>query len=333
MNDRPTENGNGNCPFLESDVAQMMILGSLLIAVILVGLAVIVNSAIYTQYLSSQGTTHTGNAVASTDISFERTNVVLEETNRNHNNSYKHLAKNYSSSIHAWNNELGKSASANGIALRLYTNSLSNGTHIRDTNQSSDFTNASSGASNWTLVTDTTSVSDYRMQVNRDDLYTDDGIGLSELLSRSFSLRVTDESGVVWEVYIYENTENEVTVRPVVDGTEKTPCTAAGTTVEIDFEAETVGGDPCPSLSFAEGLSGPLDFEYRDSDQIGGTYEFRINRVIKPSTDDRYAEYGAGSPSATPHIYAATVTTVYTKSDLSIERQQQILAGDAIYTE
>jgi hypothetical protein len=168
------------------------------------------------------------------------------------------------------------------------------------------------------------------MVVGRGSLYTDDGIGLSELLEDSFTLHVTDGSAS-WELHVYENTHGAVAFRPRVDGAEQTPCEVDAVTVEFDLSDGTVGGAPYPSLTFAEGLDGDVDLEYRDADRIEGIYELRVDRVVAPAPDDRYAEPGEGSPSATSNLYSTTVRPTYADTDRELRVVRRLVAGNETY--
>ncbi|MEF8808575.1 hypothetical protein [Natronomonas sp.] len=167
------------------------------------------------------------------------------------------------------------------------------------------------------------------MVVNRDDLYTDGGG--SDLLGNSSTVHITDGNGTVWELHIYENTDNDVTVKPVVDGTEKAPCEVDAAEVEIDLVAGTVGGRQCSTLVFAEGLAGTLDIEYHNPDEIGGTYSLRVDVIIDPAANDHYEAFGSGSPTATPNIYGTTARMTYASSDVSLTATRRVVAGEPAY--
>jgi hypothetical protein len=212
------------------------------------------------------------------------------------------------------------------VFLRTTVEGRTNGSHLRQTNASRTFADAS-GATNWTVASSAGGVSDFRMVVDRESLYTDDGIGLSELLEDSFTHYVTDGTAS-WELHAYENTDGEVAFSPLVDGEERTPCEVDAVTVEMDLSAGTVDGAPCPSLTVAEGLDGDVDLEYRDADRIAGTYELRVDDPVDPATDGRYAEPGEGSLSATSNLYSATVRAACADADRELRIVRRLVTGD-----
>lgn len=310
---------------------QLVIVTALVLATIFVALALVVNSAIYVENLSSRETGDTDETILATTPAFETVDDMLDRTNANHNASHTEATQNFTTMVDGWRNAQRNENAKGGAAFSVKLTDQTNGTHIRQTDQTRAFTDASGTNSNWSIAEDASGISDYQMTVNRESLYTDTGDLLTELLANSFSAHVTNTSGVTWELHVYENADNNVTVRTVLDGDEQTPCEVDAATVEIDLVAETVGGEPCPTLSFAEGLVGDIDIEYRDPDQIKGTYELRADRMIEPDTDSRYVAQGEGSPSATPNIYATAVQVSYTTADLSVQRGQRLAAGDAVY--
>jgi hypothetical protein len=206
-----------------------------------------------------------------------------------------------------------------------------NGTHLRQVDQSRAFTNTSGNPSDWQVATGVSGISDYTMVVDRDGLYTDSGG--SALLSNASTVSLTDDDGDTWELHIYETTANDVAVKPVVDGTEKSACEVDAAKVEIDLVAETVGGVPCSTLVFAEGLEGPLDIKYHNPDEIVGSYSLRVDVVIDPATSNHYVERGAGSPTATPNIYATTTRMTYATSEASYTARKRMVAGEQAYAE
>jgi hypothetical protein len=310
---------------------QLIIISALVIAVLFVGLALVVNSAIYTENLSTRSNSHSEDALSATTTTFETITTYLERVNTRHNTSYDDLTQNYTQLTSDFQNAQSNTYAKRGAAFEMTTLDQTNGTHLRQANQSRAFTNASGNPSDWRVATGVGGISDYMMVVNRDDLYTDSGG--SGLLSNASTVSLTDEDGDTWELHIYETTANEVAVKPVVDGTEKSACEVGATEVEIDLVAGTVGGAPCSTLVFAEGLEGPLDIEYHNPDEIAGSYSLRVDVVIDPATSDHYVERGAGSPTATPNIYATTPTMTYATSDISYTATKRMVAGEPAYAD
>lgn len=313
------------------DRGQIVIIAALLIAVVFVSLALVLNSAIFAENLSARSTGSAGDVLQATSSSYEDIDIMVGEVNIHHNSSYDELTRNYSKMTSGYQETQGAEYANRGKSLQLTRVAQTNGTYLQQTAQTRNFTDASGDTSDWQVAGAVKGVSDYEMEVNRNDLYTDDGVLLSDLLANSFSIHITDENGAVWEAHIYENSNNNVTVKPILDGNEKTSCEVDSSRVRIDFVAGTVGGMPCPTLTFAEGLDGTLDIEYRDPDKIGGSYVLRVDTIIDPASSTHYAEPGTGYPSATPNIYATTIRVTYADSTTSFTSERRIVSGEPAY--
>lgn len=314
----------------DGERGQILIITALVIATVFVGMALVLNSSIYAENLSSRETTESSETTLAVDEGFDRTEEMLARTNANHNATHEAANRNFTAMVDGWRQRRAANHANRGASLSVTAENRTNGTHVRQTNGSRDFTDASGTDADWTLASGVGAVSDYRMVVNREDLYQNDSLDLTTLLENSFSLNVTNGTAS-WELHVYNNSTHGVVVRPVVDGDERDACTTDSAEVEIDLVNGTVGGEPCPSLTFAEGLEGEIDLEYRDPGKVGGTYELRIDRVLDPSSDDRYVERGEGSPSATPNLYSVDVRVGYVRSELSLRRAGRLVAGEEVY--
>lgn len=309
---------------------QLILITALLIAVLFVSLALIVNSAVYTENLSTRSTGSSDGAIQATTSSVEEVDIMLDRVNNHHNTTYDDLTQNYTKMTTGYQHPLAVRSAERGTFFQLTVADQTNGTFLQQTNQTRNYTNASGDDSDWHLDDGITGVSDFTMEVNRNDLYSNDDIDPSDRLANSYSVHITDENGADWEFHIYENSSN-VTVKPIVDGIAQASCEVDASQVRIDFVAGTVAGRSCPTLNFAEGLDGALDVEYRDPDQISGSYALRVDTIIDPVSNAHYAEPGAGQPSATPNIYATTIRLAYTNSQTSLISKRRIVAGDPAY--
>lgn len=310
---------------------QLLLATAVLLAVLLVGLALVVNGAIYSEQRSARASGDADEAAVATATALETVAELLDRTNANHNASYGDATRNFTAMVDGIRTAHRDPDARSGGSLRLSIEGRTNGTHVRQTNESRDFTDAVGAASDWTVVENASLVTDGRLTVRRDRLYAAGG-PLEAGLDDSFAVHVTNASGAAWTLHVYENADDEVAVRTVRDGAVQSPCTVDAAAVDIDLVAGTVGAEPCATLSFGAGLEGAVDIDYRNPDRVSGTYEFRVDRVLAPSTDRRYEPRGAGSPSATPTIAAATVRVASVDGEVTVTRRQELVAGDAVYT-
>lgn len=310
---------------------RVLLVAVVLLAALLVGLALAVTAAMDSENHSTREPAGADDALVETSVTLETVDALLDRTNANHNGSHAAASRNFTRMVDAVGAATREGHAGAGVDGHVALTAQTPGTHVRHANDTRAFTDATGADADWTVLEDARGVSDYRLTVHRDRLHTDTGGSLATVLEDSFAVHVADPEGVTWTLHVYENTDGEVTVRTVRDGEVQAPCTAAGGTVPIDLVEGTVAGDRCPTLSFADGLSGALDIEYRNPGRSAGTYEFRVDRVLTPETDARYRARGDGSPSATPNVYAATVRVTYETADVSVTRTHRLVAGDQVY--
>lgn len=316
---------------IPADRGQIALITVVVLSTLFVALALFLNGAIYAENLSTRGTTDSDDAVVETAEALESVDELIDRTNRHHNATHETATENFTSMVDAVAAVRRAEAAEVGAHSHVAIVDQTNGTHVRQLNDSRAFTDASGALADWTVVEDARGISDYRLTVQRSHLHTDAGDSLEAVLEDSFAVHVSTTDGASWTLHVYEDADGEVAVRAVHDGEVQAPCTAGAETVSIDLVDGTVDGDPCATLSFAHGLSGAVDIEYRNPGRIAGSYGLRVDRILGPATDDRYEAPGEGSPSATPNIYAATVEVSYETADVGVTREHRLEAGDNAY--
>jgi hypothetical protein len=276
-----------------SDRAQLILVGAVAIAFIVLGLAVVFNTVLYTENVAS-----TGAASAPRDAQVLNAEVELG-TKRlvervNHKRKPKTNAQAYdnlTANVSAYSDGMTKVVGAASPSLVSFsvadsTPDVNYGARIRDDDGSNFETPA--GAKNWTLmnpVGDGSIVRDFDMTVNRTEL----GAGTQkEAFHIVWSPPGSTDNHVVW---IYEKSStNEVAIRTVNDsanpardfsGTECVlPGSDSASTVTFNFSDGSIQGyDAC------DGQLGPwphIDNEtnrnitfYR-ADNVTGTYSLTI---------------------------------------------------------
>lgn len=310
---------------------RVVLVAVVLLAALLVGLALAVTAAMDSENRSTEPA-DADDALVQTSVTFETVDALLDRSNANPDATHAAASRNFTRMVDAVAVATRTGHASEGVDAHVALTARTTGTHVRHANDTRAFTDATGTEADWTVLEDARGVSDYRLTVHRDRLHTDTGDSLATVLEDSFAVHVANPEGATWTLHVYENTDGEVTVRTVRDGEVQAPCTAAAGTVAIDLVEGTVAGEPCSTLSFARGLAGALDIEYRNPGRSAGTYEFRVDRALTPETDTRYRARGDGSPSATPNVYAATVQVTYETADVSVTRTHRLVAGDQVYT-
>lgn len=160
-----------------------------------------------------------------------------------------------------------------------------------------------------------------------------------------FQLVVRGDDGGVWSIWVFEHPSQDAIVitdtidgdgHPVIDPS--VACISDSVPAEIDFTDMTIDGNNC-DFEFAESVSdGPYELEFRQGDEIEGTYEFTIG---KDATDPdvglgEFNVAGVGffdyvyntmdgdnpepdQPTAYDGVYSATIQLVIDGQDVHLD--------------
>jgi hypothetical protein len=274
---------------------QMLLIASLIVATSFVGLTLVVNSAIYTENLSTRETS------SDTTESLEHVQLVerdLQELIDKSNaavtgDDYNAVKNGYKSDLVLWSNSQERRYGATGRHVNYKQEYITEGTRIQQTNASRNFTagNKSAGKAEWTLVNDTTRAGEFEMTVDRTDLLdAPAALTLDALFGETFYIEIVDEAGQKWEVYIFQDDSvasdtASVVVRPPggFDFSLSDPlssldpddsCTTTGENVSLDLVEGTFDGEECSDLSFyTDNVTGtPHNISYRNTKTGGGIF-------------------------------------------------------------
>jgi len=320
------------------DRAQLLLVAGLVIAVTFVALALTLNTVIYTENLASRSAGAAGGdaSIRFLDTTEEAISGILDRANRNHTESHAAVRGNVTTDLDAWTNTTARSHAASGIVVNVSDRTLRNGTRIVQTNGSRNFT-AADGSDDWTLADDVSGVRQFRLNVTNASLTNTTQTVLEA--DEVFYVHVNAPSGT-WEVYVYKdlvgaNTIN-VTVKNVTSGVKRDPCSTTGDHAFVNVTAGTVGGDPCPGLSFVSGLGSSYAVTYNDTEivvgdaTVNGTYHLIVDDgsvagLPGPALDDA----PGNSPWADPAVYAVYYEVVYETARLQYETDVRVAPGEA----
>ena len=315
---------------------QLLLVTSLAIAVLLVSLALLLNTAIYTENLATRSA-DPGSADA---ISYQRDVVqgvggAVTYANTHHAQNESALADALTASVVVWDDATARHAAVDADAAGVRVAS-SNGTpaitYGRQVvqNRTRNFT-AANGAANWTLTTDVApnrGLRAFRLSVRPGNL--------SSAPNGSFRVDVTD-ADQTWRVHVYGNASAvQVAVYDDTTGSLTTDanCSAAPTptdgTVTVDLTAGTVGGRECAPLSVFADVDDAFDVAYRNADAIDGTYSVVVNRSTLGADAGVYATQTSGSvPYTAPAVYAVAADVAFTSQRVTYATTVRVAPGEA----
>jgi hypothetical protein len=289
----------------------MLVVAGLLLAVLFVGLALVLNSGIYSDNLASRETANEPKAVQEHGSaldehlreSADRTNARVESTDPST------LQEALQVAVANYTDQRVSDGVQRGQSIDIELESAQNGTRLRQTNASRNFTDRD-GTVDWNLTDDVPDGGQFAMNVQEESLYeatldTTMAAMADSAFGVEFHLQNYTGSGDgVWRVYVFRGAATE-SVYAVVETPEQTfedsdlddrtnpdhivngwlnqSCSLKSRTITIRLSEETFGGSPCAEFSFY----GDIDVHnvrYVNSrtdgtDRARGTYSIMIREA------------------------------------------------------
>ncbi|WP_049980475.1 DUF7261 family protein [Halolamina rubra] len=303
------------------DRGQLLLVGALTLAVMLVALAVLLNAAIYTGNVATRDAgTGAGEAI---EYEGEARTMAQASIDGVDGDSYAEIRGNFTDSVDGWDDLVHTHSAASLAATNVTTADMTNGSRIgQDTDR--NFTD-DNGNSTWTVAEDSHARA-FRLNVTQGDLAS----GASDAFQVTFN-DSTDE----WGVYVHTNSDDNVsvTVENETD-TEVGSCTVDpgdDDRAVIDITDGTVAGQDCPELRFFENLSGTYTVGYVDTldggEQVNGTYSLVVDQPEGSLVTG--ADEDAGAPAVSPALYSANLSVTYRSSDLLYKSEIRVAPGEA----
>ena len=283
---------------------QIIVVTALLLAVLLVGLALVLNGAIYAENVATRGETSTADAMAVDTVTAERLGDAIDRENyRVEEATYSARRDRLAANTSTWADLVGSREALRGRSYSVTLAAVTNGTRVNQSDRTRNFEPANStvldanplglvDGKNWQTVVDA-EVRAFQMTVERDSLKDASGgpkDTVQDLIdgvldgTATFWVR-TDGSGVTHRAYLLDDSDNDSVAVVVTedDGSGETivgACRASApdpsdyVTVRIT-DATLEGADgtvDCPSLERVD--EGQRDVYYAGSDDVRGTYRF-----------------------------------------------------------
>lgn len=320
------------------DRGQIILVAAFALAIIFVAMALIVNSAIFTENLASRGET-TGSSDALSMRAMVETNVgdAVESANLNSNSSTLDLTAAVNASIRNISEQTGRQAARSGRVVNVTNESFSEGTRIYQSNGSTLANNTSAEylvAGGVTRVTDGNGTRGFAIDAS--------SISASDN-SSAFTVRVQD-SGVTtgnensWRARIWVNsTSDNIYVRTLKndsgnDASEDCEVANSSSAVRIDLTRGTIEGEECDALTtgpggenfhFGAGATDDYNISFENADNITGNFSMVVHNgtgLDLPSLDNHI--------KSSPALYDVTVEYTYVTTDLRYETEIRVAPGE-----
>jgi len=302
-----------------SSRAQLILVTAFALAAILLGLAIIVNSAIFTENLA----TRSENVESTEALEYRQgvtqfTGEVIDFANEHNHTSHETIRDNVTIGIEDTNRYTGVMSSEDGAGLSVTFDDYTDGARIfQDTGD--DFANNQSEP-DWTLAEDIENTRAFTLNT------TEIGPGTFTVVAADSAS--TDE----WRLDIEED-EIEVTHQGETESCDYD-------VADVDLTSGTVNGETCPALidtengepmQFAAGFD-EYDIRFEDGDVIReGNFSLVVDDDdVDTIRDDDYAEIdGPGDgPYVRPAMYSARLGLEYETSRVNYETDVFVAPGE-----
>jgi hypothetical protein len=301
---------------------QILLVTGFALAVAFIGLALVLNSVIFTENLATRSeSTTTSDAIAHANVvetATEKLVTYVNTYNTTNSSSYDAVDRNLTrgfenvSSV-ATEHQLFDGQVVNDT-LRLYDE----GTLVQQTNESRNFT-SDDHANNWVLAQNPDGARELQVNVGNVDT------SLLPIASPEFSVVATNGTDT-WQLNVTDTGDVEVIENGVTIGS----CGYSTTPFWVNVSAGTVDDSDCPYVDvFRErGLSGADTLEFRNAKIItDGTYSTIVNESFSGVEDDN--PWVADQPYIQPAVYAADVSVAYNNQVISYATELRVAPGES----
>ena len=307
---------------LAGERGQLLIAGAILLAVVLVALAILANTAIFTQNLASRST-----SVGGTDALEQRHEIadtigllVTSVSEKSYpTGSHSNPEDALRAGIQTYGTDLSYQLASNGKTVEVTHVSDSPGKRIEVSNGG---TFESGVGSDWVVASSVTQARNFRVEIDKGLLSANPTDDTFDEFIISFR-----KCGVKWNVHFGEDGGNLVRVTkgdldPASPPSEEGTCTMDGTgsTAEISITEGYVEGRPCEPLdeiwSGADGITGTFEIQIKNGDQAQGNSWVVVDDGAVPTT------------SFTDAIFDATVAYRYESQSVDYRTEITVAPGE-----
>lgn len=304
------------------DRGQLLIITAISLAVLLVLMALALNTAVY-------GVVHAGGA--DDDLREERNAVRYEDGVRrgvagliptvenSTTDDPAALEANLSRAVANWSRVAGPQEASDGVAANASLVGARFETDVVHDEESRPFTNAN-GETNWTVAGEVTAVQRYEMRIDRESL-----VNTSECAAGDTCFELSVDGGD-WAMIAYR-TNQKVVVR--VDADDDAKCETTDASLTVNFTDGRFGHADCTGETFTpidEASDDAYDIRYANANNVDGTYELRgEGRIDEGDYHDADSDL---SPRVAPRLAGADVLVTYRSPTLHYSAVIRIDRGE-----
>lgn len=283
---------------------QVILVAALGIAVTLVALALVTNTAIYTENLATRETVSGQDAIAFEQSMDDGASDLLALANRYNASSHTSIRDRFAADVNNLSSGTGTESAAYGELTAIEVVNTTNGSRI-SLNETRNFTSAD-GDGNWTLASDVDAHRRFEMNVSQSAL-NDTGSPFRIVINTT-----THE----WNASVADGGDDNVSVA-ISNETTNVTCSVSANTTVFDVTEGTLAGESCDAPTAASTVDGPYDISFENASNVEGRFVLFVDRT-KSEIADHY-DPAPDTPSIDPAIYDATVHVTVRQPDLTYE--------------
>lgn len=263
------------------DRGQLIVITALVLAAVLIALALVVNSAIYTKNVASRDTgIESGYVQGERQLVEEGLQKLVDRANRETGaDDWSSVNTTFTNGYTHWDATLRDRASVTGRSVTTSLQSTTQGTNIRQANASRNFTAGGptmAGDPDWTLAENATQAGPFRLDVERESLLDVDGFDanlsdpVAAVSGNAFHVSIENSTGE-WKIYVFRDSADSTvylySVGPgednltqqfdqvregLLDSNDVCVAGTTGGTVGLDFRETRFGNDSidCGAIEF-----------------------------------------------------------------------------------
>lgn len=306
-----------------SSSGQILAIGAISISILLLGIALNLNTALHSNYSAIE-------SLDTTEQSGEQYITEHEQIVQSHHTklakdsslSYTDLRNRYQSMLNKSTTSISKQYISKGINIDAGYDSAENGFILYQLNQNS-VTNKN-GTDNWTLIDSVGEYNKFKFIADIDSL-----TGTSNPnQSNAFHLKIMNNGSVEHRIYFYKNSGDGVVETRDSAGSTQYTCTFSNlNNSSINIHAQTVNSNGCQGFSVIES-GDTIQIQNGNLLQSKFIFKGKGDMSTKTSATDYNSDSSSDYPQRTRILYSVTNTITYTDTNTQINQQKTITIGD-----
>jgi hypothetical protein len=306
--------------------AQLMLGTAVVIAVVIIALAITVNTA-FLATTTGTGVTDSQDVQNADTINYHVQHSVHNLITRENTIEYTSRADATSatrSGIRTIETQThDQEFKRGGVLVYVQTTSLTPGFVVAQ-NETRAYTSGGStvGKTEWTIGT-ADNIRDFTTTFDPSSLEPVDG-------GNAFNLTVTGVNGDTWTGRVGTNSTSDVVVlEELDDGTETVACTitTADTRETVTWTSDTLNNESC-NMTFTDGLNAPYTIQYANAGNAIGTWSLTLSDTSNTTLNTQHlSDPGStASPRYYHGTYSASITVTYGSETLTGTRNVPVIA-------